>query len=179
MEQPWFKAPGDLFKYDNLLKFYPTGDMSCAEALNAKSRFVIYAAILALLRNYSIRTVSYVTVGALGVLVATSKCDLVVTEPTEPANVEKMTGIERPDQLKSGGSYLSKEAGEEFAGANEMSQRLMRSTRETPGRTVISSTREERRFRQRPTSTAKGIDSIQYNYLSGAVRHNKYVMNRV
>jgi hypothetical protein len=193
-EQPWFQLPSELFAMHNLLKFYPTAEMNCAESLNAKTRLILYAAVLAMWRQYDWRTIGYLTAGSIGLALMTSTCAMPAASvgmgttkkqrAVEPLDMtEQMTGIEQPEDLKNSGgamtSYLSKEPGEAFPGANETARRLTTSTRETAGRTVVASTADEQRFRQRPVSTSKGIDSIHYNFMSGAVRHNKYVMNRV
>lgn len=169
MAQLWYKKPEELFSPSKLLRFYPSKDMDCAERFNATTRFIIYSSLIALWRDFQPKNVFYVGGAAIGLLIASQNC--VIEKTVEQMDVAVITPKPKPE------SYLTKQKNEPFPGARDVARRLVTSTRETPGRSVIASTALERKYAFRPVSTAKSIDSKEYNYMSGAVAQHKRVMN--
>jgi len=175
-QQPWYENMSAFLTPKNMLRFFPAKDMNPTERFNALSRLVIYASLLALWRQYSPRTVLYASTASIGLLVATHKKQQQLMDELDDDDDEQ---VEQMNATKPVESYLSKESNEAFPGANNTARALTTSTKEVSGRSVIASTKDEIKNRQRPISRAKGIDSTEYDYMSGAVGANKPLMNLV
>jgi hypothetical protein len=162
----WFNDPKVLLSKP--LQFFPAPDMPCIEKTNAFARLTIYGSILAWFNGYDLKNIAYASTGVL-VLSMLGKKDMI--KPIEQMNPQ-------PENKKPE-NYLGKMPGEPFAGARDIAFRLTSSSREVPGRSVIASSKQERIFKSRPISNRKGIDSNEYDYMSGSQGTNKYYMNKV
>jgi hypothetical protein len=125
------------------------------------------------------KTVGYLVGGALALSVGMSmqECSKGTLVEPPPKIIDQIEQLEAAPAKPA--SYLSTEGSEPFPGARNTARRLMTSTRETPGRAVIATSAEEQKFRNRPVSTAKGINASEYDYLSGNLGANKYVMRKI
>jgi hypothetical protein len=97
----WFKEPMELFRADEIFKFWPTSEQDPAERINASSRFVIYSSSIIYLIKRDARifilaamvlAVMYVLHAKNMIKVPSARPTAIVTNSTE----EPSTYCERP-----------------------------------------------------------------------------------
>lgn len=191
--KPWYQDPASFFSLKNMLSFFPSSNMGPTQKYNTLSRLVLYTALIALYRKYNPKNVAYISGGTIALLTVleSKQREFIETELAMMSeddfennnnttnNTNNNNDVMKEKMSGKPSSYLTKAPNEPFPGANRAATHLTTSTSEVSGRSVIAANSSEKKRAYRPVSTAKGIDSKYYDYMSGAVGSNKRVMNVV